>query len=108
MTSFKIPGLSGSPPPPTGRRRTGAGDDFGRPPGPGIVAKVAAVALALVVLYGVYFWTFRRVSVGPDQVLVLLRKDGGRSLPGDQVVIPARPDEKKDAAAAREWDELYE
>jgi regulator of protease activity HflC (stomatin/prohibitin superfamily) len=28
------------------------------------------------------------VVVGPDQVLVLLKKDGGRSMPGDQIVVP--------------------
>lgn len=44
--------------------------------------------LVLVILYGGYFWLVRREVVAADYVLVLMRKNGSRSLPGDQVVIP--------------------
>ena len=52
------------------------------PGGPWFLVKVL---LALLVIYGAYFWLIRRVVVGPNEVLVLLKKNGSRSLPGDQI-----------------------
>jgi regulator of protease activity HflC (stomatin/prohibitin superfamily) len=77
------------------------------PGGLGAAGTVVALVLALAVVYGAYVWIYKRVVVGPHQVLVLLKKDGGRSLPGDQVIIPRRPDPAKDAAAAARWDEQF-
>jgi regulator of protease activity HflC (stomatin/prohibitin superfamily) len=66
----------------------------GQPPplrhGPGPWRQLAIVALGLVLIYAGYFWLVRRYVVADSEVLVLLRKDGDASLPGDQVVIPAR------------------
>src|SRR5690349_5349936 len=59
--------------------------------------------LAGLVIYGGYYWLKRRVVVHRGQVLVLIRKDAGRSLPGDQVIIP-RPPDKKDQAAYAAWE----
>ena len=65
------------------------------------------VALLLIgaFVYGAYFWMFRRIVVGSDEVLVLLRKDGGRSLPGDQVIIPHPP--KSDSPDYAKWKETF-
>ncbi|MBI3328550.1 MAG: hypothetical protein HYZ81_17845 [Nitrospinae bacterium] len=70
--------------------------------GPALVSLLLVVA----VLYGGYFWFVRRVAVGPDEVLVLLKKDGSRSTEGDQIVIP-RPPDSKDAAAYAAWERVY-
>ena len=48
------------------------------------------LALGLAVIYGGYFWLIRRVVVPAGKVLVLLKKDGMRSLDGDQIIIPRR------------------
>src|SRR6476620_4156378 len=71
--------------------------------GPGKARVIAALVLAMAIVYGGYFWIVRRVVVGPGHVLVLMKKDGSRSLPGDQVVIPRMPDPDKDSAAYAEW-----
>lgn len=67
----------------------------------------ALIALVLIgaFVYGAYLWMFRRIVVGPDEVLVLLRKDGGKSLPGDQVIIPRPP--KSDSPDYAKWKETY-
>ena len=62
------------------------------------------LALALLVIYGAYFWFVRRVVVDPDKVLVLMKKDGDRSLPGDQVVIP---DRKNYPGGPEAWEKAY-
>ena len=62
--------------------------------------------LALLVIYGAYFWLIRRVVVHRGQVLVLLKKDGSRSLQGNQVIIP-RPPDPKDATAYAQWEKKY-
>jgi hypothetical protein len=67
---------------------------------------LAALVAALVVIYLAYFWLVRRVVVHHGQVMVLLKKDGSRSLPGDQIIIP-RPPDPKDKAAYAEWDKQY-
>src|SRR5436309_3947444 len=68
--------------------------------------RVVGLILALGVAYGLYFWAVRRVVVGPGQVMVLLKKDGSRSLPADQIIIP-RPPDKADTAATDAWEKQY-
>jgi regulator of protease activity HflC (stomatin/prohibitin superfamily) len=68
-------------------------------------ARLLGLILAIAVAYGLYFWLVRRVVVGNDQVLVLLRKDGSRSLPADQVIVP-RPPPPGDPAYAQ-WEKQY-
>jgi hypothetical protein len=69
--------------------------------------RAVGLVLALSVLYGLYFWAVRRVAVGPGQVLVLLKKDGSRSLPADQIIIPRPPDRATDAAGYEAWEKQY-
>ena len=69
--------------------------------GPALLVKVA---LAALVIYGAYFWLVRRVVVDPDKVLVLMKKDGARSLEGDQVVIP---DPKSYPGGPDAWEKAY-
>src|SRR5687768_17248211 len=95
-------------------RPTGGGPPPRRPGGPVSVPPgfprrlslgiLARLALAAAVVYGAYFWLVRRQVVDADEVLVLLRKDGNRSLPGDQVVIP-NPAEYPGGKEA--WDQKY-
>jgi regulator of protease activity HflC (stomatin/prohibitin superfamily) len=75
-----------------------------RPPLPGGPLFLLQLALALVVIYGAYYWFVRRVVVDPDKVLVLVKKDGDHSLPGDQVVIP---DPKNYPGGPDAWEKLY-
>src|SRR5579864_2343058 len=86
----------GAPPPPTNIR--GVLGDFFR--GRNIVAFI----LALLFIYGAYFWFIRRVVVHQGQVLVLLKKNGARSLSGDQVIIPRPP---TDPSARAQWEKTY-
>src|SRR4051812_14921695 len=106
MTGFNFPNFpkrhasdEGQPPP--------------RPPRipmqrPGAARTIVALVLALVILYGGYFWMIRRVVVGPSEVLVLLKKDGYRSLPGDEVIVPRMPDQKIDADGYAKWKQKYD
>ena len=91
-------GHAGSPPTPT--KRAGGFSRFGG--GRTIVFAV----LAALLIYGAYFWLIRRVVVHQGQVLVLLKKNGSRSLPGDQVIIP-RPPDPKETGAYDAWDKKY-
>jgi regulator of protease activity HflC (stomatin/prohibitin superfamily) len=97
------------------RRGGGGGDDGGNQPPPRIPprrssldtgTRIIGLILALGVAYGLYFWAVRRVVVGPGQVMVLLKKDGTRSLPADQIIIP-RPPDKADTAAYVAWEKQY-
>ena len=74
---------------------------------PGFFASVVILALALLVVYGGYVWFIKRVVVGPNEVLVLLKKHGSKSLPGDEVIIPRAPDREKNPDAYKAWDEKY-
>jgi regulator of protease activity HflC (stomatin/prohibitin superfamily) len=65
------------------------------------------VALAALVVYGGYFWMIRRIVVGPGQVMVLQRLNGGRSLEGDQIVIPHPPDQRADPDGYQQWENQY-
>src|SRR4051812_9924478 len=75
---------------------------------PGFFQTVVVLALALVVIYGGYVWIIKRVVVGPSEVLVLLKKDGSKSLPGDEVIVPRAPDQAKDPVAYQRWAERYD
>jgi SPFH domain / Band 7 family len=101
------PEISVYDPPPGGRgpykRATRSGDP---PPRINFVFKLIAAALIWAIAYGTYFWTVRRVVVDPGHVLVLLKKDGSRSLPGDQVIVP-RPPSPDDSAAYARWQQQY-
>jgi regulator of protease activity HflC (stomatin/prohibitin superfamily) len=59
---------------------------------PGWIPKIVAVGLVAALGYGIYFWEVRRVVVDPNHVMVLLRKNGSRTLPGDNIIIPRPPD----------------
>src|SRR5262245_10824981 len=95
---------------------SGSGGDEGgrrtpRPPapfrGPGWLPTILAIVLAAGVVYGGYFWLVRRIVVGPGKVLVLLKKDGSKSLEGGQIVIPRSPDPKADPQAYKDWQAKY-
>lgn len=64
-----------------------------------------ALGVALVGVYLLYLWFIVRVVVSEGEVLVLMRKDGSRSLPGDQVVIPKAPDPGSPQYA--QWEKEY-
>lgn len=66
--------------------------------------KIVLLTLGATVGYGIYFWEIRRVVVPADHVLVLMKKDGSRTLPDGQVVIPRPP---KDPAAYAQWEKQY-
>src|SRR4051794_13553164 len=77
---------------PRGRGPTPPPVPGGHRGGPGALRSLVTLLVAAAVVYGAYFWFVRRVVVPPGKVLVLMRKDASRSLPGDQVVIPRAPD----------------
>src|SRR5438874_2701010 len=109
MTGFNFPNLT--------RPRSGGGDAGGgsppRPPriprpGPGMPQTLLTLILALAIVYGGYFWFIRRVVVAPNEVLILLKKNGHRSLPGDEVIIPRMPDPKGNPDRYAQWKQRYE
>jgi regulator of protease activity HflC (stomatin/prohibitin superfamily) len=69
--------------------------------------RVLGVAVAGVVIYGVYFWEVRRVVVPADHVLVLMKKNGTESLPQGQIIVPRMPDQKTEPAKFAEWEKQY-
>src|SRR5688500_1526874 len=104
LNSLRNRPTAGGPPPPGGPggpMRMGPAPDFRRRFSWGTLVRLAA---ALAVIYGAYFWFVRRQVVDADEVLVLLRKDADRSLPGDQVVIPTPADYPGGAEA---WKQQY-
>jgi regulator of protease activity HflC (stomatin/prohibitin superfamily) len=62
------------------------------------------IVVGLAIIYAGYFWFVRRYVVDADEVLVLMRKDGGRSLPSDQVIIP---DPNGFPGGAQAWKKQY-
>jgi regulator of protease activity HflC (stomatin/prohibitin superfamily) len=85
----------------------GAGGPMRMPPGrPGKLRVLLTIVAGLAVIYGAYFWLVRRVVVERDHVLVLTRKNGTRSLPGDQIIIP-RPPADHESDAYRQWEREY-
>lgn len=88
----------------------GGGSRLTPPPLPGGHRSIQAIIAAVLIfglLYGGYFWLVRRIVVGPGEVLVLLKKNGSKSLPGDQVIVPRAPDQKADPAGYKKWEESY-
>ena len=53
---------------------------------------LATLVLGFAVIYVGYFWMIRRVVVPAGKVMVLLKKNGSVSLPGDQIIVPRPPD----------------
>jgi regulator of protease activity HflC (stomatin/prohibitin superfamily) len=99
--TVRIQGSGGPPPRRGGPQLAGRWSRWVRP------ALTATVVAA--VAYGIYFWEFRRIVVHPNEVLVLLRKSGARTLGGDNIIIP-RPPDKSDpdyANRQREWESAY-
>lgn len=73
--------------------------------GPFDLRKLVVLALVLVLGYGIYYWEVRRVVVDQNHVLILLKKNGSHSLPGDQIIIPRPPDRNSPAYA--QWETTY-
>ena len=96
-------GAGGAPPPLRGR--PGQSSPLGPRPRRCRFKQLAVVALGLLVIYGGYFWLVRRYVVESDEVLVLLRKNGDRTIPGDQVIIPAKANFPGGPEA---WEEAYD
>ena len=93
--------FNASSPPPL----RGGGDPMRMPPArPGKLHLLLTIVAGLAVIYGAYFWLVRRVVVERDHVLVLTKKNGARSLPGDQIIIP-RPPADRDSDAYRQWEQ---
>ena len=63
------------------------------------------LGLTLAFGYLVYYWEFRRVVVDQGHVLVLLKKNGSKSLSGDQIIIPKPPSVGTTEYA--EWEKKY-
>ncbi len=87
-------------------------DDDPPPPriplrGPGKVQTIVTLVFAAAVIYIGYFWLIRRVVIGPNEVLVLMKKDGSLTLPDNQIIIPRAPDAAKDPAAYDKWNKTY-
>jgi regulator of protease activity HflC (stomatin/prohibitin superfamily) len=89
--------------PPPGSFRGGGGPPPRRGP-LGSWRDLFVLLLGALILYAGYFWIERRYVVDADEVLVLLKKNGSKSLPGDQVVIP---DPAHFAGGPAAWDEQY-
>jgi len=96
---------SNAPPPPrlpTSRNLAG-----GSRPNPYTWRNLALVVMGAAFIYVAYFWCVRRVVIGPDEVLVLLKKNGSHSLPGDQIIVPQPPDKASDPSAYAKWEKEY-
>lgn len=97
-------------------RSSGQGSRQGPPPGiltamgPGWGKRLGILALVLVVGYFLYYWEVRRVVVPQHHVMVLIKKNGTRSLPGDSIIIPRPPDAKDPDYNAKlaKWKQQYE
>lgn len=89
------------------------GGPAGPPPTPGERYRASAgkrwlvFGLIAVLVYAIYFWEFRRIVVPPDHVLVVMKKWGTKSLPGDQIIIPRAPDRAKDPAGYDKWEQQW-
>jgi regulator of protease activity HflC (stomatin/prohibitin superfamily) len=84
---------------------------IGKPIGakPRWIQKILTVLLVLAIGYGLFVWDVYRVVVQPNQVLVLLKKNGSKSLSGDNVIIPRPPDpsDPQYAAKFKAWNDQY-
>src|SRR5215207_6748850 len=63
---------------------------------------LVALVLIAALVYGGYFWFVRRIVVGPGEVLVLLRKDASKSLPGSKIIVPRPP--PADSPKRTDWE----
>src|SRR5438874_2700972 len=96
--SFRVQSRGGRGFPPRGRSPGGMG-------GPGWGRRIIAMALALVIGYLLYIWEVKRVVVDQGNVLVLLKKNGSRSLKGDQIIVPREP--KAGTSEHDAWEKEY-
>ena len=71
------------------------------------VVKAVLLVLIAAFVYLAYFWMIRRVHVPSGHVLVLVKKDGAKSLEGDQVIIPGPPDQTQDPGGYAAWVKKY-
>jgi regulator of protease activity HflC (stomatin/prohibitin superfamily) len=74
------------------------------------IQKIVSVVLVLAVGYGLYVWEVCREVVEPNHVLVLMKKNGSKSLPDNNVIIPRPPSDTSDpqyAAKLKEWNDKY-
>jgi regulator of protease activity HflC (stomatin/prohibitin superfamily) len=73
------------------------------------IQKIISVVLVLAIGYGLFVWEVYRVVVNPNQVLVLLKKNGSKSLPDDNVIIPRPPDPNDPdyATKFKTWNDQY-
>ncbi len=85
----------------------GSASHPGRFAPPGLLRVAVLALVSFLVIYAAYFWLIRRVVVGPNEVMILIKKDGSRSLSGDQVIVPRAPDQQQDAAAYEAWEKDY-
>jgi regulator of protease activity HflC (stomatin/prohibitin superfamily) len=92
------------------------GDDSGgrrppplppRPPTMPLIPTLIGLALIVAIVYGGYVWFIVRQVVGPGEVLIVIKKNGSKSLPGDQIIIPREPDRTSDPAAWQAWHERW-
>jgi regulator of protease activity HflC (stomatin/prohibitin superfamily) len=95
-----------SVPPPVPPQRGRGGTDSPRTALP-VFRALVGVIIAAVVIYGGYFWMLRRIVVEPGKVMVLLKKNGSHSLPGNQIIVPHPPDQKLDPDAYDKWEQEY-
>jgi regulator of protease activity HflC (stomatin/prohibitin superfamily) len=88
-----------------GKTRTGKPSG----PRPRWFARILSLAAMVGIGYGIYFWEVRRVVVDPNHVLVLLKKSGSKTLPGDNIIIPRPPDagDPDYAAKYKIWQDTY-
>jgi len=102
-------GVSSVPPPIPPRQNPRDGRGGANIPGNSapVFRAIVGIVIAAAVLYGGYFWMLRRIVVGPGQVLVLLKKDGSHSLPGNQIIVPRPPDEHADPDGYQKWQQQY-
>ena len=92
--------MSPPPPAPPGQPQPG------RAPTPAW-RRLLAVGLAGALVYGIYFWEIRRVVVPAEHVLVLMKKNGSKTLPDGQIIIPRAPDRNKEPARYADWEKQY-
>ena len=97
--SFQIRSRAGRSGPPPLRSQMGGGQPLG-PKG-----RLVAVVVMLVVAYIGYVVGVKRISVDQGHVLVLMKKNGSKSLSGDQVIVPAPP--KAGTAEYSQWEKEY-
>jgi regulator of protease activity HflC (stomatin/prohibitin superfamily) len=74
-----------------------------------LVRRLIVAVLVLAIGYGLYVWEVCRVVVEPNHVLVLLKKNGSKTLPGDNIIIPRPPDQNDPEYAQKfqKWQETY-